>query len=195
MKKIATFLITMLLSINIVNAEEKKTLADAIGTDCIDKHKISPAAFGCGIKKLFKKKDGTPNIKDSQLSGNACEHWSRYKEDIQLIKKLGVKYYRFSLEWSKIEPKQGEYSQSALDHYSNVFPILKDKEIPGVFLVNTSSIEGGIVLDVHKNHLLRAKLGFDNYKYSKHEDDYKPDTLDMIDYYLEMEKRLIGMRR
>ena len=45
----------ILLSTNIVNAEEKKTLADAIGTDCTDKHKISPAALGCGIKKLFKK--------------------------------------------------------------------------------------------------------------------------------------------
>ena len=51
----------ILLSTNIVNAEEKKTLADAIGSDCTDKHKISPAALGCGIKKLFKKKDGTPN--------------------------------------------------------------------------------------------------------------------------------------
>ena len=51
----------ILLSTNIVNAEEKKTLADAIGKDCTDKHKISPAALGCGIKKLFKKKDGTPN--------------------------------------------------------------------------------------------------------------------------------------
>ena len=52
----------ILLSTNIVNAEEKKTLADAIGSDCTDKHKISPAALGCGIKKLFKKKDGTPNV-------------------------------------------------------------------------------------------------------------------------------------
>ena len=31
------------------------------GGDCVEKHKISPAAFGCGIKRLFKKKDGTPN--------------------------------------------------------------------------------------------------------------------------------------
>ena len=51
----------ILLSTNIVNAEEKKTLANTIGRDCTDKHKISPAALGCGIKKLFKKKDGTPN--------------------------------------------------------------------------------------------------------------------------------------
>ena len=51
----------ILLSTNMVNAEEKKTLADVIGADCTDKHKISPAALGCGIKKLFKKKDGSPN--------------------------------------------------------------------------------------------------------------------------------------
>ena len=41
--------------------KKKKTLADTIGTDCINKHKISPGALGCGIKKLFKKKDGSPN--------------------------------------------------------------------------------------------------------------------------------------
>ena len=52
---------TILLTTNIANAEEKNTLADVIGADCTDKHKISPAALGCGIKKLFKKKDGSPN--------------------------------------------------------------------------------------------------------------------------------------
>ena len=61
MKNIIILLTTILLSTNMVNAEEKKTLADAIGTDCLDKHKLSPAALGCGIKKLFKKKDGSPN--------------------------------------------------------------------------------------------------------------------------------------
>ena len=61
MKNIIILITTILLSTNMVNAEEKKTLADAISNDCTDKHKISPAALGCGIKKLFKKKDGTPN--------------------------------------------------------------------------------------------------------------------------------------
>ena len=51
----------ILLSTNIVNAGEKKTMVDTMGTDCLDKHKVSPAALGCGIKKLFKKKDGSPN--------------------------------------------------------------------------------------------------------------------------------------
>ena len=61
MKNIIILLTTILLSTNIVNAGEKKTMEDAIGTDCLDKHKVSPAALGCGIKKLFKKKDGSPN--------------------------------------------------------------------------------------------------------------------------------------
>ena len=62
MKNIIILITTILLSTNMVNAQEKKTLSDAIGKDCTDKHKISPAALGCGIKKLFKKKDGTPNV-------------------------------------------------------------------------------------------------------------------------------------
>ena len=62
MKKIIILISTVLIYANMVIAEEKKTLADTIGTDCIDKHKISPDALGCGIKKLFKKKDGTPNV-------------------------------------------------------------------------------------------------------------------------------------
>ena len=61
MKNIITLMTAILLSTNMVSAEEKKTLADVIGTDCTDKHKISPATLGCGIKKLFKKKDGSPN--------------------------------------------------------------------------------------------------------------------------------------
>ena len=61
MKNIIILITAILLSTGIANTEEKDTLADAIGTDCIDKHKISPALIGCGIKKLFRKKDGSPN--------------------------------------------------------------------------------------------------------------------------------------
>ena len=58
MKNIAIILTTILLSTAFTNAEEKKTLP---GSDCVAEHKVSPGALGCGIKKLFKKKDGSPN--------------------------------------------------------------------------------------------------------------------------------------
>ena len=35
----------------------------------------------------------------------AADHWNRYPEDIKLMKELGVNHYRFSVEWSKIEPE------------------------------------------------------------------------------------------
>ena len=61
MKKTIILFTSIFLTSTIVNAEEK-TLANMLPKgDCVEKHKISPKAFGCGIKNLFKKKDGTPN--------------------------------------------------------------------------------------------------------------------------------------
>ena len=77
------------------------------------------------------KDDGEPNIKDSQVSGNACEHWDRYPEDIELIKKLGVSHYRFSVEWSKIQPSKDTFDQEVLNHYSRMIDaLIKNNIIP-----------------------------------------------------------------
>ena len=50
-------------------------------------------------------------------SGDACDHYHRYPEDIALVAELGLNAYRFSLEWSRIEPEPGYVSHAALDHY------------------------------------------------------------------------------
>jgi len=63
---------------------------------------------------------GKPRILNGQKAGIASDHWNRYKEDIQLMKALSLNAYRFSLEWSKIEPRQGEFDEGALDHYEQV---------------------------------------------------------------------------
>jgi beta-glucosidase len=64
--------------------------------------------------------DGNPRIYKGQKAGKACDHWNRYKEDIRLMKELSLNSYRFSVEWSKIEPKRGEFGEAALDHYEKV---------------------------------------------------------------------------
>ena len=51
------------------------------------------------------------------VSGDACDSFNRYPEDIALVADLGLGAYRFSLEWSRIEPAEGEFSLVALDHY------------------------------------------------------------------------------
>eukprot|EP00753_Platysulcus_tardus_P009490 PLAT214.4.p1 GENE.PLAT214.4~~PLAT214.4.p1 ORF type:complete len:469 (+),score=206.17 PLAT214.4:356-1762(+) len=67
--------------------------------------------------KVFEDNGG---INKGQKCGNAVEHWKRYKEDIALMKELGVSSYRFSLAWSKIQPSQGEVDEAALQHYQDV---------------------------------------------------------------------------
>ncbi len=52
--------------------------------------------------------------------GTASNHWDRYKEDVQLIKNLGMKAYRFSIEWSKIEPQEGVFDKNAMKHYNDL---------------------------------------------------------------------------
>jgi beta-glucosidase len=50
-------------------------------------------------------------------SGDACDSFHRWPEDVGLVADLGLGAYRFSLEWSRIEPADGEFSIAALDHY------------------------------------------------------------------------------
>jgi beta-glucosidase len=58
-----------------------------------------------------------PDTVCAESSGDACDSFNRYPEDIGLVAGLGLGAYRFSLEWSRIEPEDGEFSRVALDHY------------------------------------------------------------------------------
>jgi beta-glucosidase len=53
----------------------------------------------------------------TEPSGDACDHYHRYPYDIATLAGLGLNAYRFSLEWSRIEPEPGYFSRAALDHY------------------------------------------------------------------------------
>ena len=59
----------------------------------------------------------TPGSPCQEPSGDACDHYHRYPEDLDLLAQLGFGAYRFSLEWSRIEPEDGEFSRAALEHY------------------------------------------------------------------------------
>lgn len=56
----------------------------------------------------------------AESSGDACDHYHRYRQDIALLASLGLNSYRFSLEWSRIEPAEGEFSEVALEHYRDM---------------------------------------------------------------------------
>lgn len=60
------------------------------------------------------------NIEGGATSGAAVDHWNRYREDLALAVKLGLNSYRFSVEWSRIEPREGQWDESALDWYADL---------------------------------------------------------------------------
>jgi len=68
---------------------------------------------------------GHPRIVRGQRCGIASDHWNRYKEDIQLLKELHLNAFRFSVEWSKVEPEEGVFVDSVLDHYERVVDELR----------------------------------------------------------------------
>jgi beta-glucosidase len=64
-----------------------------------------------------------------EKSGDACDHYHRYAEDIRLLASLGLRAYRFSVEWARVEPERGEFSQAVLDHYRNMAQVCRDNGI------------------------------------------------------------------
>jgi len=62
----------------------------------------------------------SPTSGCADSSGDACDSFHRWSDDLDLVSSLGVGAYRFSLEWSRIEPAEGEWSVAALDHYRRI---------------------------------------------------------------------------
>lgn len=61
----------------------------------------------------------------------ACDHYHRYKEDIGILKEIGVKAYRFSIAWPRIFPDRGKFNPKGMDFYKKLIEeLLKNDIIP-----------------------------------------------------------------
>ena len=59
------------------------------------------------------------------ISGNACNSYELFNEDIELVESLGCNAYRFSVEWSRIEPEEGKFNLSAILKYREMILAMK----------------------------------------------------------------------
>ncbi len=74
------------------------------------------------------------------VSGDAIDHYHRFDSDFELLGSYGHNANRFSIEWARIEPEPGEYSNAALDHYARVLDsVHKHGMMPWVTLHHFSS--------------------------------------------------------
>jgi beta-glucosidase len=73
-----------------------------------------------------KRSAQTPS---NYVSGRATEHYARFAEDISLVRKLNLNAFRFSIEWSRVQPEQGAWDAGAVKHYKEVLAELKKQGI------------------------------------------------------------------
>lgn len=64
---------------------------------------------------------------ENYISGRACGHYNRFREDFDLAKSIGHNAHRFSIEWSRIEPEQGKFNEAEIGHYRKVISALKER--------------------------------------------------------------------
>jgi len=65
-------------------------------------------------------------------SGPACRHYDLYEQDFELARRLHHNSHRLSVEWSRIEPEEGKFSETVLQHYVDVILALKARNIEPV---------------------------------------------------------------
>ncbi len=62
-------------------------------------------------------------------TGRACDHYHRFEEDVTIAHSLGHNAHRFSIEWARVEPKEGEFDEEAIEHYRSVLRALRKRNI------------------------------------------------------------------
>jgi len=61
--------------------------------------------------------------------GRACDHYRLYEQDFDMAKDLGHTAHRFSIEWARIEPEEGNYNEEAIQHYRRVLEALRERNL------------------------------------------------------------------
>ncbi len=69
---------------------------------------------------------------DNYVSGLASDHFNNYADDIALAQKMNMNALRFSVEWSRIEPREGSWDATAIDHYKAYVKQMKQAGIEPV---------------------------------------------------------------
>jgi beta-glucosidase len=80
--------------------------------------------------------ENLPGTVYKDRSGDACDSYTRFEQDFDIARSLGLNCYRFGIEWARIEPDRGHFSQSALDHYRRVLTACRARGLLPVLTFN-----------------------------------------------------------
>lgn len=66
---------------------------------------------------------------NNYVSGNGVDHYNLYKQDFDILQKLGLNAFRFTIEWSRLEPEEGKWNAAEFAHYKEYIVELKSRGI------------------------------------------------------------------
>lgn len=83
---------------------------------------------GASVWDVYTHEPG--RIKDGYTGDIACDHYHRFKDDVKLMKELGIRAYRFSLSWPRLIPNGvGELNPAGVKFYSDLIDTLLENGI------------------------------------------------------------------
>jgi beta-glucosidase len=90
----------------------------------------SPLADGAG-PSIWQRFSHSPGKTANGETGDvACDHYNRYRDDVALMRDLGLSAYRFSISWSRVLPEgTGRINEKGLDFYRRLVDALRDAGI------------------------------------------------------------------
>ena len=78
-------------------------------------------------------------IERGETSAVSADHWNRMAEDVALMKAIHANAYRFSIEWSRLEPREGTWNEEAFSRYADLLEQLRGARVtPAVTLLHFS---------------------------------------------------------
>lgn len=128
---------------------------------------------GNNIHSDYWVQEHLPHSSFVEPSGDAVDHYNRYEEDIKLMAEAGLNAYRFSIEWARIEPKQGEFDEKEVEHYRQVIKCCKENGVEPIvtlmhftspaWLISLGGWENPEVVDLFANYAkyITEQLGSD----------------------------------
>ncbi len=90
----------------------------------------SPLADGAGMSNWHRFAHTPGRVRDGDTGDLACDHYRRWREDVALMRALGMNAYRFSISWSRVLPQgRGTLNAQGLAFYDRLVDALLEHDV------------------------------------------------------------------
>ena len=94
--------------------------------------KAAQAEYHFGDSPAWDRIKAEAKTPQNYVSGQLADHYNQFDSDFEYLTKMHMNSYRFSIEWSRIEPTEGAWNIEAITHYKNYLKALKKRDIEPV---------------------------------------------------------------